>query len=238
MFLSTENQERCKDIASHFSQIDSPESSLCAAEALLELGKFCIADGINTPPNILEFAKDSLQKSRDLYTDLNNVCGKNECNVELIKVQICQRDYRDAMQKLDEIEKLLEKSENYEGIKRHLIQVFIEKGLLYGMTNDPKVSRRNKSLNLLKTALFYAKRLDDSMLISFCLQLMAASLHMSAKTIEALNDAKQHLEEAIQLSQMGGTSTMKTQQHTLMALVSLHAMKLSDEPANQVNENN
>ena len=232
--LLAENIPRCKEIISETIHFENHEISECKARAFLHLGKLCIKDGPNSSTELLETAKDSFEKSRSLFISLNIVCGKNECAVEIIKVKICQRNFKTALDDLDELEKLLEKSDNYDGIKRHLIQVFIEKGLIYSMTSDPKLLKKNKSQSLLKSALYYSRRLEDQLMISFSLQATAASILASCKTMDSLNQSKTLLEEAIANSQFGGSATMRMNQYKLLAHTLSELAMLTEDQAMMV----
>ena len=184
-------------------------------------------------------AKNYLQEAASLFGEINDECGVNDCKIGIVNVKRRQREFKEALKDLDDLEIRLEQSVTYEGLKKHFIEVFFQRGLILGMCGDKSIERKGKGAALLKSGLDFATRNGYPLKKAACLNALGLIFFQeSDKSESKLLEAEECLEQALELNIFCGSTRSCYQQYRNLGLIHAKLATLKDDEDLKVSNDN
>ena len=165
-------------------------------------------------------AKTNFQEASSLFSTINDECGVNDCKIGIVNVKRRQREFKEALKDLDDLEIKLEQSMNYDGMKKHFIDIFIQRGLILGMCGDKSIERKGKASALLRSGHEFATRNGYPLKKATCLNALGLILFQDSDKSEAkLLEAEKCLNQALELNIFCGLTRSCYQQYRNLGLI-------------------
>ena len=170
------------------------------------------------------------EEASSLFSEINDECGRDDCKIGIVNVKRRRREFREALKDLDDLQVKLENSRNYDGMKKHLIEVFFQRGLILGMCGDKSIERKGKAAALLRMGLEFASRNGYPLKKSACLNALGLILFQESDNSEAkLLEAEKCLNQALELNIFCGLTRSCYQQYRNLGLIHAKMASLKED---------